>query len=341
MITLEQLSEVTKATAVGNLAYSVTGVDELASASDQDVSFFSNPKYEKLANSSKAGILCVPPTYPLSPLKNYLVSDNPSKTFQQIIQIFMKESDNQTGFQDIHETAVIHKSAKIGNSVKIGPYVVIDQGVEIGNHTIIAGHTVIGAKTVIGKNCHFYANVTIRESTKIGDRVVLQSGAIIGSCGFGYLTDEKGNHHKIPQLGNVVLEDDVEIGANSTIDRARFKATIVSKGTKIDNLVQIGHNVVIGKHSIIVAQTGISGSVRIGNYVVIGGQTGVIGHVEICDGVKIGAQSGVTKSILKPGNYRGFPITEYTEFNKYLVRLRKIADRADKIIDLEKRLVER
>jgi UDP-3-O-[3-hydroxymyristoyl] glucosamine N-acyltransferase len=341
MISLEELSKKTNARAVGNLDYTVSGVDELSTATPQDVSFFSNPKYEKQAATSLAGILCVPLSYSLSAEKNYLVSDNPSKTFQQILEIFMKKSDTQSGFEGIHPTAVIHESAVIGKGVSIGPFVVIDRGVEIEENTVIYAHVFVGAKTVIGKNCLFYSHVTIREGSRIGNRVILQSGSVIGSCGFGYLTDEKGKHHKIPQLGGVVLEDDVEIGANTTIDRARFKSTIISKGTKIDNLVQIGHNVSIGEDSIIVAQCGISGSVKIGKNVVIGGQTGIVGHVEICNRVQIGAQSGVSKSILEPGNYRGFPLTEYQEFNKYLVRLKRVGEYANRIAELEKQLAQR
>lgn len=339
-ISLQKLSEKTKAQFKGDPEYLVTGVDELSTATPQDVSFFSNPKYEKLASSSEAGILCTPPNYPFVEGKNYLISDNPSKTFQLILEFFIQESGTQSGFGKIHPTAVIHETAVIGQNVSIGPSAVIDQGVVIGDDTVIHAHVFIGAKTSVGKKCLFYPQVVIREGSKIGDRVILQSGAVIGSCGFGYLTDEKGRHHKIPQLGCVILEDDVEIGANSTIDRARFKATIVSKGTKIDNLVQVGHNVTIGEHSIIVSQTGISGSVKIGNHVVIGGQTGMVGHIEICDGVKIGAQSGISKSILQPGNYRGFPLAEYNEFNRYIVGLKRVGEYANRISKLEKRLAE-
>ncbi len=337
-IPLKLLSEKTKAQLVGNPDYVVCGVDELATATPQDISFFSNPKYEKLALASLAGVLCVPPQYPFQEGKNYLVSDHPSKTFQQIIEIFLQEADMSSGFQDIHPTAVIHPTAILGENVSVGPFTVIDQGAQIGSNTILHGHVIIGAKVQIGEKCVVYSHVTIREGSVIGNRVILQPGAVIGSCGFGYLTDEQGRHHKIPQLGNVILEDDVEIGANTTIDRARFKATVVAKGTKIDNLVQIGHNVTIGEHSVIVAQAGIAGSTKVGKHVVIGGQTGIVGHVEICDQVKIGAQSGVAKSVLKPGNYRGFPLAEYSEFNRYMVHLKKVGDYATKIAELEKRL---
>lgn len=338
--TLEEIGKRVEAKIVGDPSYLLKGVDELATATPTDVSFLANTKYENLALSSYAGVICVNTAHECKEGKNYLVSDNPSLTFQKVISLFLIASDFESGFKGVHPTAIIHETASIGDNVTIGPYSIIDKRVVIGDHTIIHGHVTISPQAVIGTRCAIHSQVTIREGSQIGNRVVIQPGAVIGACGFGYLTDENGNHHKIPQLGNVILEDDVEIGANTTIDRARFKSTTIAKGTKVDNLVQIGHNVSIGENSILVSQTGVSGSVRIGKNVVIGGQTGLVGHIQICDRVKIGAQSGVSKSILKPGNYRGFPLAEYTEFNRYAVHLKKIGQYANKIKELESRLEE-
>ena len=218
----------------------------------------------------------------------------------------------------------IHPTARIGKDVQIGPNSVIDQGAIIGDHTVISACVSIGAGVVVGTHCHIHSNVTVREKCAIGSRVILQPGAVIGSCGFGYTTDAKGRHTKLEQLGTVIIEDDVEIGANTTIDRARFKATRIGRGTKIDNLVQIGHNVHIGQDNIIVSQTGIAGSAKTGKNVVFGGQAGVVGHLEIADYVMIATRGGVSKSILEPGKYAGSPVMGLSEYNRQQVQLRKI-----------------
>jgi UDP-3-O-[3-hydroxymyristoyl] glucosamine N-acyltransferase len=190
----------------------------------------------------------------------------------------------------------------------------------------------------VGSGCLFYPHVIIREKCTIGNRVILQPGAVIGSCGFGFTTDALGKHTKLDQLGTVIIEDDVEVGANTTIDRARFKSTIIAKGTKIDNLVQIGHNVHIGPDNIIVSQTGIAGSTKTGKNNVFGGQTGIVGHLEIADYVMIATRGGVSKSILKAGKYAGSPVMGLSEYNRQQVYLRKIETYIEQIETLETRL---
>jgi UDP-3-O-[3-hydroxymyristoyl] glucosamine N-acyltransferase len=189
-------------------------------------------------------------------------------------------------------------------------------------------------------HCHFHPHVTVRERCEIGNCVILQPGAVIGSCGFGFTTDTKGRHTKLEQLGTVILEDHVEIGANTSIDRARFKSTRIGRGTKIDNLVQIGHNVHIGYDNIIVSQTGIAGSVKTGKNVVFGGQAGVVGHLEIADFVMVATRGGVSKSINQPGKYAGGPVMGLSEYNRQQVHLRKITDYVKQIEELKKRLSE-
>ncbi|MBI5274463.1 MAG: UDP-3-O-(3-hydroxymyristoyl)glucosamine N-acyltransferase, partial [Chlamydiales bacterium] len=204
--------------------------------------------------------------------------------------------------------------------------------------TIIHANVCIQANVSIGNNCVIYPQVVIREGCEVHHRVVLQPGAIIGSCGFGYLTNEKGEHIKLNQIGIVIIEDDCEIGSNTTIDRARFKATRIRKGTKIDNLVQIAHNVEIGEHNIIIAQTGIAGSSKTGKYVVMGGQVGVTGHIDIADFVQIATRSGISKSITEKGAYRGSPAIPLNDYNRYKVKVRNIAEYVKRIEQLEKRL---
>jgi UDP-3-O-[3-hydroxymyristoyl] glucosamine N-acyltransferase len=183
-----------------------------------------------------------------------------------------------------------------------------------------------------------HPHVSIREECIVGNRVILQPGCVIGSCGFGYTTNREGKHQKLQQLGKVIIEDDVEIGANSTVDRSRFKSTIIKQGTKIDNLVQIGHGVVIGEDNIIVAQTGIAGSSQTGKHVTLAGQVAVAGHLKICDKVVIAGRGGVAKSIETPGTYGGYPLLPLNDYNRMLVHMRNLENFAKKIKELEKKL---
>ena len=322
---------------IGPPDYLITGVDALDAACMQDASFLANPKYRSLLKRTKAGVICIDKQTQPEEGKNFLISDDPSRAFQTIIKALLP-SGILSGFPGIHPTAVIHPTAKIGKGVDIGPYSVIDQDVIIDDHTQIASHVSIGPNVNIGSGCQLHAHVTIREKCIIGNRVILQPGAVIGSCGFGYITDSKGKHTKLEQLGTVIIEDDVEVGANTTIDRARFKSTRIGKGTKIDNLVQIGHNVNIGQDNIIVSQTGIAGSAKTGNHVIFGGQAGVVGHLEIADNVMIATRGGVSKSITRPGKYAGSPVTHLSEYNRQQVHLRNIAEYVKQIENLEKRL---
>lgn len=337
--TLAELAHFTGAIAKGDLKSTFTGVNDLETAQAEDVSFLSNPRYMSAMRSSKAGVICVHPDTPLSEGKNYLISEYPSKTFQLIVEAFFPE-ETITGFKGIHPTAIVHETARIGNDVHIGPYAVIDEGATIGNQTYIGASVFVGKNVVVGEKCLLHPHSIIRERCTLGNRVILQPGAVIGSCGFGYLTDQKGNHIKLEQLGDVIIEDDVEIGANTTIDRARFQTTKISKGSKIDNLVQIAHNVEIGPHNLIASQTGIAGSAKTGKYVFMGGQAGVVGHLEIADGTMIATRGGVSKTIKNGGKYAGGPVMTLADYNRQQVYLRKIHEYVQKIEELEKRINE-
>lgn len=337
--TLQEIADLTASNLVGNPHHLISSVDSLDNAGSEDASFLANPLYRASVNQSKAGVICIENTFPVEEGKNFLLSDNPSITFQKIIKILLLPQSS-SGFKGIHPSAVIHESAEIGQNVQIGPSVVIDKDTKIGNGCIIYPFTFIGSNSCIGENCIIYSNVTIREKTTIGNRVILQPGVVIGSCGFGYTTDQKGEHSKLEQLGSVIIEDDVEIGANAAIDRARFKTTRIGKGTKIDNLVQIAHNVNIGPNNIVVSQTGIAGSVKTGESVMFGGQVGVVGHVEIASNVMIATRGGVSKSIDKPGKYGGSPVMPLPKYNREQARVRKIPKYLAQIEELKKRIEE-
>lgn len=333
--TLAKLAERLGAQLVGDPALVISGVDTLEEATRSDASFLANPRYTEAMKKSKAGVICIAPNISLPEGKNYLISSDPSRTFQAIAELLIPLG--RSGFSGIHPTAIVHESAKIGADVTIGPYAVIDRDVKIGAHTVIGPHVSVGFEASIGEGCHLYPSSVVRERCQLGNRVILQPGAIIGSCGFGYTPNAKGQHIKLEQLGIVVLEDDVEIGANTTIDRSRFKETRIRQGTKIDNLVQIAHNVEVGEHNIIAAQTGIAGSAKTGKYVMLGGQVGVLGHVELEDQVLIATRGGVSKS-LKAGKYRGSPAIPIEQFHRQEVHVRKLEEYAERLKELEKKL---
>ena len=323
---------------VGDPEYVATGVNTLEEASKQDVSFLANPRYTEAMKKSSAGIVCIDKSSPQVPGKNYLIHDHPSRCFQEIAELFFPSFSS--GFTGIHPTAVIHPSVKIGQNVSIGPYAVIDQGSTIGSNTHIGPHVSIGYNVEIGEGCVLHPSSVIRERCRLGNRVILQPGAVIGACGFGYTLNTKGAYQKLEQLGIVILEDDVEIGANTVIDRSRFKETIVRRGSKIDNLCQIAHNVEVGEDNVIAAQTGIAGSAKTGRHVMLGGQVGVLGHVELGDQVMIATRGGVSKS-LKTGKYRGSPAIPLHEYNRQEVYIRKLEEYVERLKKLEQTVAEK
>jgi len=331
--TLSELAAKTAARLAGNPDYRITGVDVLDEATPEDASFLANARYREAMEKSKAGVICVAPDTALDPIKNYLVVDNPSRAFQILVELFLSPHA-LSGFTSIHPTAVIHETAHIGPDVTIGPYAVIDRNAKIGRGCRIGPHVSIGFEVEMGEECILHPGVVIRERCHLGNRVILQPGAIIGSCGFGYTLDTHGRYQKLEQVGIVILEDDVEIGAHTTIDRARFKATLIRKGTKIDNLCQIAHNVEIGEHNAIAAQSGIAGSSKTGKYVMMGGQAGILGHVTLDDHVMLATRAGVSKS-LKKGKYRGSPAIPIHEFHRQEAHVRKLSEYVERLKTLE------
>ena len=261
--------------------------------------------------------------------------ENPSSSFAKVVAAFAPPPI--VPLPGIHPSAVVATTARIGAGVSIGPLVVIDEHAEIGAGSSIAAGCFIGLGVRLGQGCQLHPGVTVREGCILGDRVILQPGAVIGSCGFGYELHE-GRQRKIPQTGIVEVGNDVEIGANTTIDRARFGRTVIGEGPKIDNLVQIAHNVQIGSHAIICAQVGIAGSTRIGSHVTLAGQVGLAGHIDIGDKAVIGAQSGLSKNVPADSLVIGAPakpIKEWKQTNFYISQLGKLFDR---VKELERKL---
>ncbi|MFZ0917997.1 MAG: UDP-3-O-(3-hydroxymyristoyl)glucosamine N-acyltransferase, partial [Candidatus Udaeobacter sp.] len=278
--TLEQLAKTSGGELVGDPSLQITGAASLAEATPGEVSFFTNRKYISLLRRTRASAVFVPADFAEPMPAAQIRVSNPTKAFEQVVLKFAPKPI--TLAPGIHPTAVIDPSAQLGQRVSIQPHAVIEAGARIGDDTIIGAGCYIGHETTIGSSCLIYPRVTIRERSRIGSRVIIHSGAVIGADGFGFEMVD-GRQQKIQQLGIVQIDDHVEIGANTTIDRARFGRTWIQEGAKIDNLVQVAHNVIIGKNTVIAAQTGIAGSVQIGQRVLIGGQVGIIGHIEIGD----------------------------------------------------------
>jgi UDP-3-O-[3-hydroxymyristoyl] glucosamine N-acyltransferase len=276
----------------GNIA--IEGFNGLQDAQKGEVSFIVGPQYEGLMESSRASAVIVPRSLKGPFGKPVIKVDNPSVAFSKLIKLLLPEKASHP--RGIHATAIIAKTAELGKNVAVGPYVIIEDGASIGDNTVIYAFCYIGKKTRIGADCLFYPRVTVREEITVGKRVILHPGVVVGADGFGYDTKADGTHEKIPQLGTVIIEDDVEIGACSTVDRARFAKTVIGRGSKIDNLVQIAHNVTIGPNCVLAAQTGISGSCELGRNCMLGGQVGVADHIKLGDCVMISGQSGITKS---------------------------------------------
>ena len=309
----------------------ITGAAALADAGEGHCTFFGNAKYLSQLKASRATAALVPLDFhePISPVA--IRVENPSLAFARVLEIFAPEPAHFA--PGVHPTAVVGRDVLLGENVSVQPFVVIEDGACIGANTVLGAHGYIGHGASIGTDCQIAPRVTIGARCVLGSRVIIHSGAVLGSDGFGF-EFSGGRHVKIPQTGIVQIDDDVEIGANVAIDRARFGRTWIQEGTKIDNLVQIAHNVVVGKHCLIVAQAGISGSTRLGNYVTLAGQVGVVGHIEIGDQTIVAAQSGVSKSLGPKQVVFGcpaLPLREAKEQIAHIGRLPKLYARVKKL----------
>ena len=332
--TVKELSRVLGGEVVGDENIVITGICGIKEAQEGDITFLANSRYVSLAAATKASCILTTKDVVI-PSKTLIRTDNPSWAFAKVMSIWAPDSAKKP--KGIHPSAVIGKDVKLGKDVAIQPYVVIEDGAEIGDGTILYAHVYIGTHAKIGENCIIYPNVTIRESLTIGNNVIIHSGTAVGSDGFGF-ANVKGVHHKIPQIGTVVIEDDVEIGSNVTIDRARFGKTVIGKGTKIDNLVQIAHNVEIGENCIIIAQAGISGSTKVANAATIAGQAGIVGHITIGENAIIGAQAGVTKSVPPNTFVSGYPAKPHHQAKRINACVQRLPILFNLVSDLGKRI---
>jgi len=344
--TLSKLCELIGATIPPNKGHlEITGVTAVEDAGPGDVTFISNPKYKKYLSTTKAGAVILPrglkAPYPVVTL----VVDDHYRAFLKVLEAFNTRSvlDIASG---IHPDACIAPDAVIGENVSIGAFAVIGDQVTIGEGTTVGPCSVIMKNSRIGKKCIIYPNVTIMDSSGIGDRVILHAGVVIGSDGFGFAPYE-GKFHKIPQIGYVDIGDDVEIGACTCIDRAAFGVTVIESGTKLDNLIQVAHNVRIGSDTVIAAQVGISGSTAIGSGIKIGGQAGFAGHIKVENGASIGAQAGVTKDVPAGETVSGYPAKNHMKAMRLEAAVRglpalmkKVRQQEDKIQKLERIIKE-
>jgi UDP-3-O-[3-hydroxymyristoyl] glucosamine N-acyltransferase len=332
-IKLQEIASFVNGTITGNENLEIENLAKIEEAKTGDLTFLYLSAYEKFFPSTKASAIIVKSGFNKTRKDiTYIETVSPEKAFFSIVKKYFTPVFELKG---IDPSASISKDSVIGNNVGIGKNVVIGSNCKIGDHTKIFHNSVIMDNTELGSNCLIFPNVSIRENSRLGNRVIIHSGTVVGSDGFGYTTDEKGVYQKIPQIGNVVIEDDVELGSNVSIDRAALGSTVIKRGCKIDNLVQIAHNVLIDEDTVASAQTGISGSTKIGKHCILAGQAGLVGHIEIGDNVVITAQAGVSKSILKPGYYSGSPAMEMRAYQKMQAQVRFIPDYVERIKQLE------
>jgi UDP-3-O-[3-hydroxymyristoyl] glucosamine N-acyltransferase len=313
----------------------ITGAASLNEAQPGQVTFFGNAKYLPQLRQSRATAVLVPADFADSVPAICIRCENPTLAFSKVLERF---APAPVVFpKGIHPTAVIAPGAKIGADVSIQPYVVIEEGASIGDRTVIGAHSYIGHNATVGADSFLHPRVTVAERCLVGNRTTIHSGTVLGSDGFGY-EFQGGRHVKIPQTGIVQVDDDVEIGANVTIDRARFGRTWIGSGTKIDNLVQIAHNVVVGQHCLLISQVGIAGSTKLGNYVTVAGQSGLNGHIEIGDQCIIGGQTGVAKSLPPKMMVMGNPAIPAKEYREQVAHIHSLPRLKARVARLEQLL---
>lgn len=336
-LTAAELARKLGAKLEGDGSVEIRGVAGIREAQPGELAFVANPRYAADAAATRAGAVIVPASWdrPCG-APAVLRADDPDKAFAQAALMFAPPPVALA--PGIHPTAVMAHDAKLGENVSVGPHAVVEPGATIGDRTVISAGCYVGHGVRIGSDCRLYPHVSIREHCVIGSRCILHNGVVVGSDGFGYTVDDKGARHKIPQIGTVVMGDDVEIGANTTIDRARFGRTRIGNGVKIDNLVQVAHNVVIGDHAVIVAQVGIAGSSQIGARAQLGGQVGIAGHIVVGEGASVGAQSGVPQDVPPNAFVLGSPAIPASDEKRRIFNVLLLPKLKQKVAELGKRL---
>ena len=319
---------------VGDGSIVIHDVAGIREALPGDLTFIANSRYDSYLEETRASaVICARDTrQTLVPL---IMVDNPYLAFQQAVRIFRPDRDRPA--PGVHATAFVASDAIVGEGASVGAWSVIESGARLGDRVVIMAHGYVGPRAEIGADTYLYPRVTVREDCIVGARCILHPGVVVGSDGFGFAFDQ-GRYHKVPQVGNVVIGDEVEIGANTAIDRATTHSTRIGDGTKIDNLVQIGHNVVIGKHCIVVAQVGISGSTELADYVTVGGQAGLAGHIHVGEGAMVGGQSGVTKSVPAKTVVTGYPAVPHGLWKRLQALLQKLPQVFQRLREVEERV---
>jgi UDP-3-O-[3-hydroxymyristoyl] glucosamine N-acyltransferase len=346
-MTIQEIAEWLKGEILGGdsrIAQEILNVAKIEEAAQGTITFLANPKYEKYLENTQASAVLVSRKLDTRKYEHrsslvFIKVDDPYVAFLQVLKHFTPKIELFNS--GIHPTAFIASNAQIGENVSLGPNVVVGEQAVIGRGTKVGAGCVVGNYTHIGEDCTFYPNVVVYHQCQIGNRVNLHSGVVVGSDGFGFAPQSDGSYEKIPQLGIVVIEDDVEIGANTTIDRATIGETRICRGVKLDNLIQIAHNVVVGENTVIAAQTGISGSTKIGKNCQIAGQVGIAGHIHIADRTVILAQSGVPNNIEEPGKTLfGYPADDARKAQRAYIGLKMLPDTIREIAALQKKVTE-
>jgi UDP-3-O-[3-hydroxymyristoyl] glucosamine N-acyltransferase len=333
--TAKAIAEFLQGEVVGNPEVKVNNVAKIEEAAPGTLAFLANPKYNKYLYTTKASIVLINKDFELeeSVMLTLIKVDNAYESFAKLLELAEQAKPVKQG---ISELAYIEESAKIGNGVYIAPFVYIGENVVIGDNAKLFPHVFIDDNVTVKKNTQLYSGVKVYHECVIGESCIIHSGAVIGSDGFGFAADENNVYRKIPQLGNVIVEDHVEIGSNTTIDRATMGSTFIKQGAKLDNLNQIGHNVQIGENTVIAAQSGIAGSTKIGKNCQFGGQSGVAPHIQIADGVKVTPQAGIPNTIKEPGSIvMGTPAFNIREFQKSFIVYKQLPDLFKRVKELE------
>jgi len=322
----------------GDAGVLISGPSKIEEGTPGTISFYANSKYEPYVYTTEASALLVPKDFVAQKeVQATLIKvDNVYESINLLLERFGSEERRAFGISD---NAMVHESAELGEDVSVGDFSIISLGAKIGSHVTIYPQVFIGSNVQLGDNVTLHPGVRIHHDCVIGNNVVIQSNSVIGNDGFGFLPLEDGTYQKIKHTGNVIIEDNVDIGANAAIDRATMGSTVVKEGAKLDNLIHLAHNVEVGSHTVMAAQSGIAGSTKIGDHCMLGGQSGFVGHIQIADGSKFQAKSGVNSSIKEPNlEYYGYPALKYAHYQRSYVHFRNLPDLAKKLFELEKKL---
>jgi UDP-3-O-[3-hydroxymyristoyl] glucosamine N-acyltransferase len=315
----------------------IRGISGIREANKGDITFLANPKYAPLLALTRASAIIVAKDVDPPDSKTIIRTENPSLAFMRLLELLGPKQEKAV--PGVHATVVCGKDVVLGKDIAIGPYAVLEDGVRVGDYSVIGAGSFVGRGSTLGSDCIIYPGVVIRERIEIGNRVLIHSGSVIGSDGFGFILIE-GKYSKVPQVGTVLIEDDVEIGANVTIDRARFERTLIRRGSKIDNLVQIAHNVTIGEDCVIVAQAGIAGSTSLGKGVTVAAQAGCVGHLQVGDGAILAAQAGVTKDVNAGDFVIGSPAIHHLKFKRNVANINRLPKLQARVEELERKIEE-